>query len=79
MFIVLLIILDSKLNKGKIILGNNFEKLPSNYRDIESEANLLFKEVSDAYSDALDALKSKFLNKWFLISKRHYFDIMYKD
>lgn len=58
-----MIILDSGLNEGKIILGNGIEKHPSNFRDIEREANILFKEVSYAYSDALDALKSKFLNK----------------
>lgn len=41
---------------------NITDKLPSNFKEIESESILLFKEVSDSYSDALNALKSKLIN-----------------
>lgn len=54
-------ILDKGLTESKTILGYNSEKQLSNIRDIESEATLLFKEVSDSYSEALDALKSELL------------------
>lgn len=50
---------DKGLTKDKNDLKNNTDKLPFNFREIENEATLLFKEVSNSYSEALDALNSK--------------------
>jgi len=41
------------------ILGKHTENEKSDFTKIRSEATLITKEVSNLYSEALDALKSK--------------------
>lgn len=53
--------LDKILSEEQKVVLTNTEKQPFNYRDIESEAALLLKGVSNSYSEALDALKSELL------------------
>lgn len=45
----------------KKLTGKNTEKETSDFKRIGSEATLIVKEVSNSYSEALDALKSEWL------------------
>lgn len=56
---ILIFILDKGLTEEKSILGNNTEKQLLNMNEIENEAALLFKHVSNSYSEALDSIKSE--------------------
>lgn len=51
--------LDKELTGKYNILGKNTEKETSDFRRIRSEATIIVKEVSNSYSEALDALKSE--------------------
>lgn len=54
-------LLDQKLTGKNDILGKPTENEKSDFTRIKSEATLITKEVSNLYSEALDALKSKWL------------------
>lgn len=51
--------LDKELTGKNNILGKNTENETSDFSRIRSEATLIIKEVSNSYSEALDALKSE--------------------
>ncbi|XP_003240956.1 MICOS complex subunit Mic60 isoform X1 [Acyrthosiphon pisum] len=50
--------IDKELTGKNKILGKNTEKETSDFRRIRSEATIIVKEVSNSYSEALDALKN---------------------
>lgn len=52
---------DKELTGKNNILGKTTEKETSDFKRIRSEATLIVKEVSNSYSEALDALKSEWL------------------
>jgi hypothetical protein len=65
----MIFILDTKDKKKTT--GNNIEKHQSNFKEIEIEAVLLTKKVSDSYSEAIDTLKSKLLLLSYIYMKNH--------
>lgn len=69
--------LDKILSGEKKVVSTNTGKQSFNYGDIENEAALVLKGVSNSYSEALDALKSELLKNPYCYNNCMIFSLLF--